>query len=102
MPFSVGPDNEKGLSLAIAILLRDESYRRNIGMAARDTILDRLRRSYSGEDGEQYGDHTNNLEHLREDNARRSGLSNFPSFLPRSRAASSRQESDPPPESWTI
>jgi len=38
----VGPDNEKELTLAIAMLLRDESRRRNLGMAARDTILDRL------------------------------------------------------------
>jgi glycosyltransferase involved in cell wall biosynthesis len=40
--FLVGPDNEKELSLAIAMLLRDESRRKNLGRAARDTILDRL------------------------------------------------------------
>jgi teichuronic acid biosynthesis glycosyltransferase TuaC len=40
--FLVGPDNEKELTLAIAILLRDPSFRRNLGAAARDTILDRL------------------------------------------------------------
>jgi glycosyltransferase involved in cell wall biosynthesis len=40
--FLVGPDNEKELALALAMLLRDESLRRNLGTAARDTILDRL------------------------------------------------------------
>ena len=40
--FLVGPDNERELGLAIALLLRDENRRRNIGAAARDTILDRL------------------------------------------------------------
>jgi teichuronic acid biosynthesis glycosyltransferase TuaC len=40
--FLVGTDNEKELALAIAMLLRDEPRRRNLGVAARDTILDRL------------------------------------------------------------
>jgi glycosyltransferase involved in cell wall biosynthesis len=40
--FLVGPDNEKELTLAIALLLRDEPRRRNLGIAARDTILDGL------------------------------------------------------------
>lgn len=40
--FLVGPDNERELSLALAMLLRDEPRRRNLGAAARDTILDRL------------------------------------------------------------
>jgi glycosyltransferase involved in cell wall biosynthesis len=40
--FLVGPDNEKELTLALAILLRDEPRRRNLGAAARDTILERL------------------------------------------------------------
>jgi len=40
--FLVGPDNERELTLALAMLLRDESRRRNLGAAARDTILDRL------------------------------------------------------------
>jgi glycosyltransferase involved in cell wall biosynthesis len=40
--FLVGPDNEKELTLAIAMLLEDEPRRRNLGAAARDTILDRL------------------------------------------------------------
>lgn len=40
--FLVGPDNEKELTLAIAMLLRDKSARRNIGTAARETILDRF------------------------------------------------------------
>ena len=39
--FLVGPDNDKELALAIAMLLRDPLRRRNIGVAARDTILDR-------------------------------------------------------------
>ena len=47
--FLVGPDNEKELTLAIAILLRDESYRRNIGIGARDTILDRLALAHQAE-----------------------------------------------------
>jgi glycosyltransferase involved in cell wall biosynthesis len=40
--FLVGPDNEKELTLAMAMLLRDERLRRNLGAAARDTILERL------------------------------------------------------------
>jgi glycosyltransferase involved in cell wall biosynthesis len=40
--FLVGPDNERELALALAMLLRDESRRKNIGAAARDTILERL------------------------------------------------------------
>jgi glycosyltransferase involved in cell wall biosynthesis len=40
--FLVGPDNEKELTLAIAMLLKDESLRSNLGRAARDTILDRV------------------------------------------------------------
>jgi len=39
--FLVGPDNEKELALALAMLLRDEPRRRNLGAAARDTILER-------------------------------------------------------------
>jgi glycosyltransferase involved in cell wall biosynthesis len=39
--FLVGPDNEKELALALAMLLRDEPLRRNLGAAARDTILER-------------------------------------------------------------
>jgi glycosyltransferase involved in cell wall biosynthesis len=38
----VGPNNEKELTLAIAMLLRDGSLQHNIGAAARDTILERL------------------------------------------------------------
>jgi len=38
----VGPDNEKELSLATAILLNDESFRRRLGTAARDTVMERL------------------------------------------------------------
>jgi teichuronic acid biosynthesis glycosyltransferase TuaC len=40
--FLVGPDNEKELTLALAMLLRDETRRRNLGAAARDTVLERL------------------------------------------------------------
>jgi teichuronic acid biosynthesis glycosyltransferase TuaC len=40
--FLVGPDNERELTLALAMLLRDESRRRNLGAAARDTILERF------------------------------------------------------------
>jgi glycosyltransferase involved in cell wall biosynthesis len=47
--FLVGPDNEKELALAIAMLLRDESRRHNLGMAARDTILDRLTLAHQAE-----------------------------------------------------
>jgi glycosyltransferase involved in cell wall biosynthesis len=38
--FLVGPDNERELTLALAMLLRDEGRRRNLGAAARDTILE--------------------------------------------------------------
>ena len=40
--FLVGPDNERELALALAMLLRDEPRRRSLGGAARDTILERL------------------------------------------------------------
>ena len=40
--FLVGPDNEKELTLALAMLLRDERLRRTLGTAARDTVLDSL------------------------------------------------------------
>jgi glycosyltransferase involved in cell wall biosynthesis len=40
--FLVGPDNERELTLALAMLLRDQARRRNLGVAARDTILERL------------------------------------------------------------
>lgn len=40
--FLVGPGNEKELTLAIAMLLRDETRRRTMGAAARDTVLERL------------------------------------------------------------
>jgi teichuronic acid biosynthesis glycosyltransferase TuaC len=47
--FLVGPDNEKELTLALAMLLRDERLRRNLGTAARDTILDRLTHAHQAE-----------------------------------------------------
>jgi teichuronic acid biosynthesis glycosyltransferase TuaC len=40
--FLVGPDNERELTLALAMLLRDKSRRIQIGVAARDTILENL------------------------------------------------------------
>jgi teichuronic acid biosynthesis glycosyltransferase TuaC len=40
--FLVGPNNEKELTLATAMLLRDESLRRRLGMAARETVLERF------------------------------------------------------------
>jgi glycosyltransferase involved in cell wall biosynthesis len=40
--FLVGPDNEHELTLALAMLLRDENLRANLGRAARETILDRF------------------------------------------------------------
>ncbi|HLW85826.1 MAG TPA: glycosyltransferase family 4 protein [Candidatus Sulfotelmatobacter sp.] len=40
--FLVGPDNDRELALAIAMLLKDETRRQNISRAARDTILDRF------------------------------------------------------------
>jgi glycosyltransferase involved in cell wall biosynthesis len=39
--FLVDTDNEKELALALAMLLRDENRRRNLGMTARDTIVER-------------------------------------------------------------
>ena len=38
----VGAGNDKELALALAMLLRDQSRRQNLGIAARDTIVDRL------------------------------------------------------------
>lgn len=40
--FLVGPDNDRELALVLDMLLRDPQRRRNLGCAARDTILDRL------------------------------------------------------------
>jgi glycosyltransferase involved in cell wall biosynthesis len=40
--FLVGPDNDKELALAIAMLLKDDARRRNIGATARDTIIERF------------------------------------------------------------
>jgi glycosyltransferase involved in cell wall biosynthesis len=47
--FLVGPDNEKELAIALAMLLRDEQKRNNLGMAARDTILERLTLEHQAE-----------------------------------------------------
>ncbi len=40
--FLVGAHNEKELTLALGILLRDSQKRQTLGISARDTILDRL------------------------------------------------------------
>lgn len=40
--FLVGPDNERELTLALGMLLRDEPRRHSLGAAARDTIIERL------------------------------------------------------------
>jgi hypothetical protein len=40
--FLVGPGNDKELALVMGMLLRDERKRQSIGVAARDTILDRF------------------------------------------------------------
>ena len=40
--FLVGPNNQKELTLAIAMLLREPARRAHLGVAARDTVLDRL------------------------------------------------------------
>jgi teichuronic acid biosynthesis glycosyltransferase TuaC len=47
--FLVGPDNERELTLALAMLLRDEPRRVNLGLAARDTILERLTLDHQAE-----------------------------------------------------
>lgn len=47
--FLVGPDNDRELALAIAMLLEDERRRLNIGSAARDTVLDQLTLSHQAE-----------------------------------------------------
>jgi len=47
--FLVGPDNEKELTVALAMLLRDEARRRNLGAAARDTILERFTLEHQSE-----------------------------------------------------
>jgi glycosyltransferase involved in cell wall biosynthesis len=47
--FLVGPDNDRELALAIAMLLKDETRRRNISVAARDTILDRFTLAHQAE-----------------------------------------------------
>jgi teichuronic acid biosynthesis glycosyltransferase TuaC len=47
--FLVGADNEKELTLALAMLLRDQSRRNNLQTAARDTILDRFTLAHQAE-----------------------------------------------------
>lgn len=48
--FLVSPDNERDLTLAIAMLLRDEPRRRTLGTAARETILERFTLAHQAED----------------------------------------------------
>jgi len=40
--FLVGPGNDRELAVAMAMLLRDERRRHNLGISARDTILERF------------------------------------------------------------
>jgi glycosyltransferase involved in cell wall biosynthesis len=40
--YLVGVDNERELALVLGMLLRDETRRRNLGVAARDTIIERF------------------------------------------------------------
>jgi glycosyltransferase involved in cell wall biosynthesis len=47
--FLVGPDNEKELAFALAMLLRDKPRRDALGLAARDTVLDRLTLAHQAE-----------------------------------------------------
>jgi glycosyltransferase involved in cell wall biosynthesis len=47
--FLVGPDNEKELALALAMLLRDKPRRDALGLAARDTVLDQLTLAHQAE-----------------------------------------------------
>ena len=47
--FLVGPDNEKELTLVLSMLLRDEQKRRNLGLAARETVLDGLTLAHQAE-----------------------------------------------------
>jgi glycosyltransferase involved in cell wall biosynthesis len=47
--FLVGPDNEKELAVAISMLLRDETRRKNLGIAARDTIVGGLTLAHQAE-----------------------------------------------------
>jgi len=47
--FLVGPDNERELMLAMAMLLRDEPLRHGLGVAARETILEGLTLAHQAE-----------------------------------------------------
>lgn len=47
--FLVGPDNDRELALAIALLLKDQTRRRGIAVAARDTILDHFTLAHQAE-----------------------------------------------------
>lgn len=47
--FLVGPENERELALALAMLLRDGPRRRSLGALARDTILERLTLAHQAE-----------------------------------------------------
>jgi len=47
--FLVGPDNENELTLALSMLLRDARLRDNLGVAARETVLDALTLAHQAE-----------------------------------------------------
>ena len=47
--FLVGAGNEKELSLALTMLLKDENWRQNLGRAARETILEGLTLEHQAE-----------------------------------------------------
>jgi len=47
--FLVGPENEKELTLAMAMLLRDQGLRLRLGEAARETVLDRFTLAHQAE-----------------------------------------------------
>jgi len=47
--FLVGADNERELSLALTVLLKDENWRQNLGRAARETILEGLTLEHQAE-----------------------------------------------------
>jgi glycosyltransferase involved in cell wall biosynthesis len=47
--FLVGPDNERELTLAMAMLLRNEPRRHGLGVAARETILEGLTLAHQAE-----------------------------------------------------
>lgn len=47
--FLVGPDNDKELTLVLSLLLGDEQRRKNLGKAARETVLDAFTHEHQAE-----------------------------------------------------